>query len=252
MRRLLVRLGAGRVRAPTGWQTEWIVDRRRQRRVACHPVDAGGGEVDCGRRRRWLRRVRLGCAMASSTSSIAQRHRRIAAAFTERVRGTTDWEAASPVADWRARDVVRHLLEWLPPFISGAGVALSKGPSVDEDPVAAWQHRCAEVQALLEDPEVAQRVLVNPHLGEMPLAAAIDRFYTSDVFMHTWDLSRATGQDDRLDPDECATLLAGLEPMDELLRASGQFGPKVPVPDDADVQTRLIGFIGRDPFWTPA
>jgi hypothetical protein len=35
--------------------------------------------------------------------------------------------------------------------------------------------------------------------------------------------------------------------MDELLRGSGQFGPKVAVPDDADAQTKLIVFIGRDP-----
>lgn len=89
-------------------------------------------------------------------------------------------------------------------------------------------------------------------LGELPLAQAIDQFYTSDVFMHTWDLARATGQDDQLDQDECARLLAGMEPIEELMRASGQFGPRVPVPDSADAQTRLLGFIGRDPDWTPA
>ena len=64
--------------------------------------------------------------------------------------------------------------------------------------------------------------------------------------MHTWDLARATGQDERLDPEFCATLLAGMEPMDEILRQSGQYGPRVPVPDDADVQTRMLAFIGRD------
>ena len=42
-------------------------------------------------------------------------------------------------------------------------------------------------------------------------------------------------------------MLAGMEPLDEVLRASGQYGPKVEVPADADVQTKLIGFIGRDP-----
>ena len=32
-----------------------------------------------------------------------------------------------------------------------------------------------------------------------------------------------------------------------ILRASGQYGPRVEVADDADVQTRLLAFIGRDP-----
>ena len=82
----------------------------------------------------------------------------------------------------------------------------------------------------------------------MPLPDAVDRFYTSDVFMHTWDLARATGQDERLDEETCAELLAGMAPIDELLRSSGQYGPRVPVPGDADVQTRLLGFIGRDPL----
>ena len=76
---------------------------------------------------------------------------------------------------------------------------------------------------------------------------AVDRFYTADVFMHTWDLARATGQDETLDPERCAAMLEGMEPMDELLRSSGQYGPRVPVPDDADPQTKLLAFIGRDP-----
>ena len=103
------------------------------------------------------------------------------------------------------------------------------------------------VQAVLDDPATPGRVLTNEHLGEVPLDVAIDRFYTADVFMHTWDLSRATGQDETLDPDKCAQLLAGMQPLDALLRTSGQYGERVPVPDDADVQTRLIAFIGRQP-----
>jgi len=93
------------------------------------------------------------------------------------------------------------------------------------------------------------RMLENPHLGRLPVDQAIDRFYTTDVFLHTWDLARATGQDDRLDPQLCADLLAGMEPIDELLRSSGQYGARVTVPQDAGPQDRLIGFIGRDPAW---
>jgi hypothetical protein len=39
-------------------------------------------------------------------------------------------------------------------------------------------------------------------------------------------------------------------PIEDLMRQSGQYGPRVEVPDDADVQTRFIAFIGRDPDWT--
>jgi uncharacterized protein (TIGR03086 family) len=183
----------------------------------------------------------------------AERHRQVGGLFTDRVRGTRSWDAQSPVGEWAARDVVRHLTQWFPGFLSaGAGIELPTGPSVDEDPVTAWQVHCDAVQALLDDPATADRALANPNIGTLPLDRAIDQFYTSDVFMHTWDLARATGQDDRLDPDFCAQLLAGMEQMEEAIRSSGHYGARVKVPDDADPQTKLLGFIGRDPFWTPA
>jgi hypothetical protein len=81
----------------------------------------------------------------------------------------------------------------------------------------------------------------------MPLPEAVSRFFTADVFMQSWDLARATGQDETLDPERCAKLLEGMQPLDKLLRSSGQYGPKVEVPDDTDVQTRMLAFIGRDP-----
>lgn len=180
--------------------------------------------------------------------SPAEEHRRVAGVFTDRVVGTTDWDAPAPVEGWVARDVVRHLVEWFPSFLeAGAGVRLERGPSVDADPLAAWRVHTDAVQRLLEDPGTPSKVLSNPHIGDVPLDEAVDRFYTSDVFMHTWDLARATGQDEALDPEKCAALLAGMEPLDDVLRASGQYGPKVEVPADADVQTRLLGFIGRTP-----
>jgi len=181
----------------------------------------------------------------------AERHREVAGLFTERVRGARDWDAPAPVAGWAARDVVRHLVEWFPGFLAaGAGIKLPHGPSADDDPVLAWQVHADGVQAVLDDPETAGRELKNQHIGTVPLPAAIDTFYTSDVFMHTWDLARATGQDDRLDPDFSAQLLGGMEQMEEIIRSSGQYGPRVEVPAGADVQTRLLGFIGRDPYWS--
>jgi hypothetical protein len=75
----------------------------------------------------------------------------------------------------------------------------------------------------------------------------VDQFYTADVFLQTWDLARATGQDEHLDPDRCAQMLEGMLPFDEALRVSGHYGPRTVVADDADAQTRLLAFIGRTP-----
>jgi uncharacterized protein (TIGR03086 family) len=183
----------------------------------------------------------------------AGRHREIGRVFTSRVRGTRSWDAPAPVAGWTARDVVRHLVEWLPSFLAGgSSVRLPAVPSVDDDPAGAWQAHADAVQALLDDPATAELTLSSRHTGQLPLDRAIDQFYTPDVFMHTWDLARATGQDDRLDPEFCALLLAGMEPLEDVMRSSGQYGPRVPVMDDADTQAKLLAFIGRDPQWTPA
>lgn len=184
----------------------------------------------------------------------AAEHRQIAGRFTELVQGAdpSSWDRPAPVDGWVARDVVAHLVEWLPALLEGsAGITLPAGPPVSDDPVAAWQAHADGVQALLDDPATASLVASNPHFGDVPVDQAISQFYTGDVFLHSWDLAMATGQAIALDEDRCAAMLAGMEPMDEMLRQSGQYGPKVEVPADADVQTRLMGFIGRDPLaWT--
>lgn len=55
------------------------------------------------------------------------------------------------------------------------------------------------------------------------------------------------GAREAFDAGEVRTLLAGMEAHDEALRASGQYGAKVDVAADADEQTRLIAFSGRQP-----
>lgn len=183
-------------------------------------------------------------------SGPADEHRRVAGAFTATVEGVRAdrWDQPAPVDGWVARDVVAHLLEWFPAFLNGStGITLPPGPSVTDDPVGAWRTQTDAVQALLDHPDIATCEYDFPHIGRMQLGHLVDMIYTGDVFMHRWDLARATGQDERLDHDKCAAMLEGMLPMDEVLRQSGQYGPRVAVPDDADVQTRLLAFIGRTP-----
>lgn len=72
----------------------------------------------------------------------AGRHRAVAGAFSDRVRGVHDWDAPSPVAGWTARDVVGHLLDWFPPFLAdGGGHRLTGGADRGGDTATAWIRR---------------------------------------------------------------------------------------------------------------
>lgn len=180
-------------------------------------------------------------------TEISDRFRRFAAAFTEKVEGVPDgaWEHPAPCEGWVARDVVRHLCEWIPGLLSSAyGLTPLAAPSVDDDPVGAWAALRDWIEAALDDPQVAAREADLPP-GRMALGPAVDMIVTGDVFLHTWDLAHATGQDERLDPDEVHRAYEGMLPLDDVLRQSGHYGPKVEVPDDADEQTKLLAFIGR-------
>ena len=183
-------------------------------------------------------------------SEIAERYRRVADRFTERVHEVPDaaWDNPAPCEGWDARDVVRHLVEWLPAFMESAGgPPIAVGPSVDDDPVGAWDVLNASVQSLLDDPVASAAEISHPQAGTHRFDDAIAQFFLGDIVVHTWDLARATGLDETIDPEAAHDMLIGMEPLDEMLRASGQYGPRVAVGADADEQTRLIAFTGRQP-----
>jgi len=180
----------------------------------------------------------------------AQFHRSAAANFTRLVEGTRDWSATAPVPGWTARDVVEHLLTWLPAMIAeGTSVELPTGPDLQADLIGAWRHQTVEVQRLLDDPATASLTFSSDQLGDLPLAQMLSNFYIIDIFMHSWDLAKATGQEHGLLDTDAAAALEAMLPMDEMMRGE-HFGPKQPVATDAGGVDQLMAFIGRDPNWS--
>ena len=180
--------------------------------------------------------------------SPAGRYRRVAAQFDARVRAMPDeaWDNPAPCDGWVARDVVIHLVEWVPFVIGRSGVEFPvMNPRTD--PAGAWTAFDATLQAALDDPEVAGRTFDAGPPGELTVEAAIGMLVVGDLLIHTWDLARAGGLDESLPTDIVTEMLIGMEPIDDMLRTSGHYGPRVMVPDDADVQTKLIAFTGRTP-----
>jgi uncharacterized protein (TIGR03086 family) len=187
--------------------------------------------------------------LLARADTTAERFRRVAGRFTDRAAETpaSAWSNPAPCAGGAARDIVRHLVAWVPAGLGRSGLTFPAGPPVDDDPLGAWTALADALQAALDDPAVAARTFDAGPPGTLTVEAAIGMLVVGDVLVHTWDLATAAGLDDRLDTTVVHDMLVGMEPLDAVLRASGHYGPLVEVPADADEQTRLIAFTGRRP-----
>jgi uncharacterized protein (TIGR03086 family) len=135
----------------------------------------------------------------------------------------------------------------------------SPAPSVKDDPLAAFRAARADVEAVLDDPELASSDCDTPN-GRMTVEQQIDEVISDDLVLHGWDLARATGQDDTMNAEDVERLwlITTAIPAElmEKYRTPGAFGPgievfgpEVKIPEDAPLQDRLLGLIGRDPGW---
>jgi uncharacterized protein (TIGR03086 family) len=181
-------------------------------------------------------------------TEMIERHHRACDGFTAVVEkvDASRWGAQSPCTEWDARGVVEHVIGfhemlWLRPL----GI---KTERPKDDPVARWRATSASQHDALERPGVLDQECDGP-MGTTTPRSMIGPL-TSDVLIHSWDLARATGLEPVLDEQLCAEALALAEKNAELFKGSEMFGDPVPVPSDAPVCDRLLGFFGRDPAWT--
>lgn len=196
-------------------------------------------------------------------SEIADRYRRRADAFERLIAGVAgeQWSNPSPCERWTALDVVDHVVGMHGVMLRPAGREPSPAPSTRDDPLAAFRAARADVEAVLDDPDVVGLLVETPS-GPMTVERQIDEVVSDDLPQHGWDLARATGQDGAIDPRDVERLWAitAAIPVElmEKYRTPGAFGPgievfgpEVAVPADAPLQDRLLGLIGRDPAWSP-
>jgi uncharacterized protein (TIGR03086 family) len=179
-------------------------------------------------------------------TEISDRYRRLSSAFADTIRAVPDdrWSSTSPCDGWTALDVVRHVTDTPNLFLGFVGRELGPIPKVDDDPLAAFLDSSAVVQRSLDDPEIADAEF-DGFAGRTTFAAAIDRFIAFDLVVHRWDLARATGTDERLDPEDVQRVRAAADAFGPALRSPQAFGAEVEPPPGADDQTRLLAFLGR-------
>lgn len=179
-------------------------------------------------------------------TDLAPRYRRAADRLTRIVEAVPAdrWDAPSPCDDWSARDVLRHVLDTHRSMPAKAGIELEPWPDPAVDPAGAWASASRQMADLLADGDVAATPYESM-FGPTTIGAVVDQFITFDVLVHAWDIARATGGDETIEPAEVPGVLAMARQMGDQMRVPGGMGPEVPVPDDADDQTRLLGLLGR-------
>jgi uncharacterized protein (TIGR03086 family) len=67
-----------------------------------------------------------------------------------------------------------------------------------------------------------------------------------DYTIHAWDLARAIGGDEKLDPEVVAFCTEWFGAVEDAYRAAGAIADRPPIPDDADQQTLMLAMTGRD------
>jgi uncharacterized protein (TIGR03086 family) len=170
--------------------------------------------------------------------------RTVSEGFTQRIEAIRppQWTASTCCEGWDVKKLVGHAIgaqRMVPRALGATGDIDAEG----DDLSLVWVSVRRGADAALSVPGVFEQVVKLP-FGEMTVQDGIG-FPLSDLLVHTWDVARAIGVDDRLLPEACTNALANLEPIDALLRGPGFYGPKIEPTPGADAQDRLLAFLGR-------
>jgi uncharacterized protein (TIGR03086 family) len=151
----------------------------------------------------------------------------------------------TPCSAWNVQDLLDHLT-------SGTGYLLAalvqREPAPREDTTAAdYEAGVAAVLDGLAAPGALDRMCTSPLGFEWSVGQAVAGTFM-DALVHTFDLARATGQDERLDPELVEACIAMFLPdMPERGRQAGIVGPAVQVDPNAAPQDVLLAAMGRTP-----
>jgi uncharacterized protein (TIGR03086 family) len=179
-------------------------------------------------------------------------HRRACDGFGRRVHQVRDdqWHGPTPCREWDVRTLVNHLTAenlWTPPLMSGGTIAevgdRFDGDVLGDDPPGAWDAAASAAVDAVGAPGAMERI-VHLSFGDFPGSEYATQLF-ADLLIHSWDLARAIGADDRLDPELVEACAGWFVEREELYRAGGAIGPRREVPSSADPQAKLLAMFGR-------
>jgi uncharacterized protein (TIGR03086 family) len=177
------------------------------------------------------------------------------AEFERRLRlvRTDQWGLPTPCTEWTVRDVVNHVVAGARVYVllldgcsrERANDELASDTLAD-DPLGAFNSSAAALGAALRKPGALDLPCAHP-LGDM-IGLNLLRGRPGDVAVHSWDLARAIGADEHLDPSLVDKALAVFVPNAERFLKLGIIAPPTgPTDDTVPSQVRLLRLAGREP-----
>jgi uncharacterized protein (TIGR03086 family) len=162
------------------------------------------------------------------------------------------WSKATPCEGWDVRTLVNHVTGeqlWAPHLVAGETIEQVgdryDGDVLGNDPAATWRAAAPPSVAAFAAPGALDGT-VHLSYGDESCREYLTQMLT-DTEVHGWDLARATGGDERLDPEAAEVLLAHWTEREAMVRGSGVFGDAVEVAADTDPQAKLLALLGRTP-----
>lgn len=164
-----------------------------------------------------------------------------------------DWARATPCIEWTVSDLVNHVVGGCRRYtmlLHGAHPdetnALRGLDHLGADPVGAFGALADEMSNAFREPSALNRMVHHP-AGDRSGRTLLE-MRIMDFTIHAWDLARAIGSDDSLDPDLVARLWDGLPALVAELAPWGYFRPASGQPPaDGPLQLRLLHLTGRSP-----
>jgi uncharacterized protein (TIGR03086 family) len=167
--------------------------------------------------------------------------------------GEDQWTLPTPCTEWNVYEVANHVV--------GAGqyfMALLNGAAKEEalkvlltadllmpDPVTAFVTQRPMLRASFSAPGALD--LVGHHVIADMTGDQLLRGCVSETTVHTWDIARATGANENLDPQLVDDVLEIFEVLAPLFVANGFAAASVGVSPGASAQQRLLALSGRQP-----
>ena len=174
------------------------------------------------------------------TSELPDLYRQAATWTIAKVAGARNQlDAATPCDEWDVRTLLNHMLE-TQRYVVATGKGREATPPaaappslISDDPTQDFIAARDDLLATYADPAVLEKAATG-------LGVAF-----SDILIHGWDVAQATNQDAAMPAGLAEAAYNTIHGKFSDEQRQGLFKPEVAVPANADAQTKLLAYAGR-------